>query len=89
MAKKAKKAKQAKVDVSFYRQVLRTMKKEKPKTAGLLIRARLVEGKMSADQISAECRKTFKGSTCKPSDVYWNRGKLKREGIKLGNAKLA
>lgn len=85
MAKKAKTKKVAtkRVDVSFYRQILRTMKKEKPKTAGLLIRARLVDGKMDADAIAAECRKTFKGSTCKPSDVYWNRGKLKREGIKL------
>src|SRR3954466_13288880 len=88
---KAKKAKKAKskfvfksVPVSHYRATLSNLKKGKaPETSGELIRARLVEGKSTAATIVAEVHKRFKDSSAKPSDVYWNRGRLKKEGVKV------
>jgi hypothetical protein len=87
MGKKAKAKKTAsfkKVDASHYRAIAAALKKGKaPETSGELIRARLVEGKLNAEQIAAEVRKRYPGSTAKKSDVYWNRGRLKKEGVKL------
>jgi hypothetical protein len=92
MAKKAKKAKSKKsftfksVPVSHYHQTLKALRSGKaPNTSGELIRARLVEGKMTADAIVAEVHKRFKDSSAKRSDVYWNRGRLKKEGVKLAD----
>jgi hypothetical protein len=90
MAKKAKKSKSSftfkHVPVSHYRATLANLKKGKaPETSGELIRARLVEGKMTAGAIVAEVHKRFKDSSAKASDVYWNRGRLKKEGVKLGD----
>lgn len=83
-AKQAKKAKRAfkfeKRTADFYKKLLKGGKIE---TSGELIRARVVEGKMTPDQIVSEAKKKFKGSTAKRSDVYWNRARLKAEGIKL------
>lgn len=96
MAKaKAKKAKVKKAKSMGARFEKRTTKfyadaaKGKIESAGLLIRVRLVQGKLMPDQIVAEVKKRFKGSTCKKSDVYWNRGRLKAEGITLPKAKSA
>lgn len=91
MAKKAKKAAKKSslgnikhVPVSHYHQTLKQLKAGKaPDTSGALIRARLVEGKMSAAEIVAEVHKRFKDSSAKASDVYWNRGRLKKEGVKV------
>ena len=69
---------------AHYNGVLASLKKgTAPKTAGELIRARLLENKADAEAIAKEVHKRFKGSTAKASDVYWNRGKLKSEGFKL------
>jgi hypothetical protein len=65
----------------FYKKMLKNI--GDIESSGELIRARVVEGKMTPDQIVAEVKKRFKGSTTKRSDVYWNRARLKAEGIKL------
>lgn len=86
MAKKVKQAKKAKRvfekrTPDFYKKLLKNV--GGIESSGELIRARVVEGKMTLDQIIAEVKKRFKGSTAKKSDVYWNRARLKAEGIKL------
>ena len=86
MAKKAKVKKPVskKIDAGHYRAIAAALKKgQKPDTSGELIRARIVEGKLNAEQIAAEVRKRYPGSTAKKSDVYWNRARLKKEGVKL------
>lgn len=54
-----------------------------PKSVGLLIRARILEAKKDHDDILAEVKKRFKESTASVKDIYWNRGKLKRDGVKV------
>lgn len=54
-----------------------------PEKSGELIRARIMEAKSTPEQIVAEVKKRFKGSTTKVGDVYWNRGKLKADGFKV------
>ena len=84
-AKKAKgkkagngaKAPAVKKDKAYY---LRNV--ESAKTSGDFIRGRILQGKKSAEDIAKEARKKFKGTTQK-SDVYWNRGQLKKAGIKM------
>jgi len=67
-----------------YKKVIADLKKgELPKTAGLLVRARILEAKLTPEQMVSEVKKHFKGSTMKIGDVYWNRGKLKMDGIKV------
>jgi hypothetical protein len=89
-AKKAKKKSSTSytfkaVPVSHYRGTLKALRSGKtPETSGELIRARLVEGELTADEIIAEVHKRFKDSSAKRGDVYWNRGRLKKEGVKLG-----
>lgn len=89
MAKKAKQSKKSskKSSFNFAKQTpahyLALARAGKFETSGEMIRARLVEGKLSADQIIAEVHKKFKDSTAVKSDVYWNRGRLKKEGITL------
>lgn len=69
---------------SHYAGVIRAIGSGKlPATSGEFIRAKLVQGKLDTNGIVAEVKKRYKGSKVAPSDVYWNRGRLKREGIKL------
>lgn len=70
--------------VAHYQAVARDINAGKlPKSAGEFIRALLVAGKHTMDAIVTETKRRFKGSTTAKSDVYWNRGRLKREGVKL------
>jgi len=88
MAKaKAKKGKKAgngavkvKKDKAYY---LKCTSGTPPKASGDFIRGRILQGKMSAEDIATEVRKKFKGHSTKPSDVYWNRGQLKKAGISV------
>jgi len=67
-----------------YGQVLKGIKAGKmPETSGIFIRALLVEGKSTADEIVVKTHKAFKDSACKRADVYWNRAKLKQEKVKV------
>ena len=94
MATKSKKARKSakkstvrsfeKKTPQFYKNLAAGFNKGKtPDTSGELIRARIVEGKKSVDEIVSEVHKKFKDATTAPSDVYWQRGRLKKEGIKL------
>lgn len=49
--------------------------------SGDFIRGMILKGGSTAEQIVGAVRKKFKGHTTKPSDVYWNRGQLKAQGI--------
>ena len=51
-------------------------KDNKPATSGELIRSRIVEHKMTDEQIAAEVRKLWPGRTTKETDVRWNRSRL-------------
>lgn len=69
---------------AYYKTVAAGISRGKvPGSSGELIRARLVEGRLSTEDIIKEVHKRFKGSTAKASDVYWQRGRLKKEGIAL------
>lgn len=74
----AAKAPKVKKDKAYYMKAVSA-----PKTSGDFIRGRILQGKMTAEEIATETRKKFKGHTTKPSDVYWNRGQLKAAGIKV------
>lgn len=56
-------------------------KSNKPATSGELIRARIMEHKMTDEQIAAESRKLFEGRNTQVSDVRWNRGQMRKVGI--------
>lgn len=89
-AKSKKSTKSAAKKVTFqkqtpahYKAVAAAMSKGKlPETSGEAIRALVVAGKPT-DEIVKTIKAKFKGSKVKASDVYWNRGRLKKEGIKL------
>ena len=49
--------------------------------SGDFIRGCILKGGMDAETIVGLARKKFKGHSTKPSDVYWNRGQLKAQGI--------
>jgi hypothetical protein len=86
----AKKLSFTKQTPAYYKAIASAIGKGKvPETSGELIRARLVEGKLDADAIVTEVKRRFKGSTTKKSDVYWQRGRLKKEGIKLASTRRA
>jgi hypothetical protein len=57
-------------------------------TCGCYIRSLIVAGK-SAGEILELVHKHFKGSTAKPSDVSWNRSKLKAAHVKVPDARRA
>lgn len=54
---------------------------ERPPTSGLLIRARILEGKLDDEAMAAEVRKLWPGRTTSKSDVAWNRGQLRKAGV--------
>lgn len=83
-AAKAKKLTFEKRTPAYYKTIAAGISHGKvPDSSGELIRARLVEGRLSTEDIIKEVHKRFKGSTAKASDVYWQRGRLKKEGITL------
>lgn len=100
MATKSKKAKKVskktakklsfdKQTPAHYKAIAAGISKGKtPDSCGELIRARIVEGKLSNDEILKEALKKFKGNTAM-SDVYWQRGRLKKEGINLPKTERA
>lgn len=57
-------------------------KTNKPATSGELIRARIMEHKMTDAQIAAEVRKLFEGRNTSETDVRWNRGQMRVRGMK-------
>lgn len=64
------------------RQALAGLKKGKfPDTSGLLIRARLLEGKKSDHEIVAEVLARFEGRKTTVADVSYHKGKLRRAGM--------
>lgn len=93
---KAKKSTKKAVKLNFekqtpahYKAIAAGINKGKaPETCGELIRARIVEGKLTNEEILKEALKSFKGNTAM-SDVYWQRGRLKKEGINLPKAERA
>jgi site-specific DNA-cytosine methylase len=52
-----------------------------PGSSGLLIRARLLEGKLSDAMIVAEVLKKYEGRKTTSADVSWHRGKMRRAGM--------
>lgn len=56
-------------------------KSNKPATSGELIRARIVEHKLTDEQIAAESRKLYEGRNTQVSDVRWNRGQMRKAGL--------
>jgi len=52
-----------------------------PATSGLLIRARLVQGKLADSEIVAEVLLRFEGRKTTVADVSYHRGKLRRAGM--------
>lgn len=56
-------------------------KSNKPATSGELIRARIIEHKMTDEQIAAESRKLYEGRNTQVSDVRWNRGQMRKAGL--------
>lgn len=53
-----------------------------PATSGELIRARIMEHKLTDAQIAAEVRKLFEGRKTSETDVRWNRGQMRLRDIK-------
>lgn len=56
-------------------------KSNRPATSGELIRARIVEHKLTDEQIAAEVRKLFEGRNTSVTDVRWNRGQMRKAGV--------
>jgi hypothetical protein len=56
-------------------------KTNKPGTSGELIRSRIVEHKLTDEQIATETRKLFEGRNTQVSDVRWNRGQMRKYGV--------
>lgn len=54
----------------------------KPATIGALVMGRILEGKMTTEEIANEARKRCKGETT-PAVVYWHRAHLKGLGVAL------
>ena len=51
-------------------------------TVGALVAGRILEGKLSTQEIAAEAKKRLKGDTS-PAVVYWHRSHMKGLGIAI------
>lgn len=91
MSKKAKSkvAKKAassnsKTTAAAYKAMASNIGRKVPDTVGEHFRARIVEGKLSNEEIVKEVRAKHKGSKASMSSLYWNRQYLmNHDGIKL------
>jgi hypothetical protein len=59
--------------------VKKVSKGKKPDTLGEHFRARIVEGKLSNEEILKEVKKVHKGTKAQMADLYWNRQYLKNK----------
>ena len=79
-APKAPRQRQAPVD--YDRMVLPKPERDAPRaTSGAFIRHHLVRGRYSYEEIAALVRRTFEGRTTTVADVYYQRNKLRQEGV--------
>lgn len=54
----------------------------KPATVGALVAGRILEGKMTTEEIAKDAKRRLKGGTT-PAVVYWHRAHMRGLGIQL------